>query len=247
MDYVKSTGQNNARISYYHKEGRKVIFLGDLVDRGPKIVKVLKLVMNMVEDGNAYCVIGNHENKLLKWLKGKKVSLKHGIDNTIEELEKETAEFKEKLTVFIDSLIAHYVMDEGRLVVAHAGMKEEYQGRASGRTREFAIYGEKTGETDEYGLPVRYDWTLDYRGKACVVFGHVPQLRVTRMNNTVNVDTGCVFGGKLSAFRYPEKQIVDIAAKKVYYESQKPLADGKRYGMDELYLIDYKDIMGKGR
>jgi protein phosphatase len=96
------------------------------------------------------------------------------------------------------------------------------QGRGSGAVREFALFGETTGETDEFGLPVRYNWAADYRGKALVVYGHTPQPEPLWLNNTVNIDTGCVFGGSLTALRYPEKEIVSIRAHATYYESKRP-------------------------
>ena len=84
------------------------------------------------------------------------------------------AEFRAEAERFIDGLVSHYVLDGGQLVVAHAGLTERYQGRASGRVREFCLYGETTGETDEYGLPVRYPWAQEYRGRAMVLYGHTP-------------------------------------------------------------------------
>src|SRR6185436_118686 len=128
----------------------------------------------------------------------------------------------EDLRAFLDSLISHYVLDGGKLVVAHAGMKAEYQGRASGRVREFALYGETTGETDEFGLPERLNWAADYRGQAMVVYGHTPVAEPEWINHTVNIDTGCVFGGKLTALRYPEREFVSVPAAREYVPSAKP-------------------------
>ena len=104
------------------------------------------------------------------------------------------------------------MLDRGKLVVAHAGLKQEMQGRGSGGVREFCLYGESTGETDEFGLPVRLDWAAEYRGPAMVVYGHTPVVEPRWLNNTVNIDTGCVFGGKLTALRYPEREFVSVPA-----------------------------------
>ncbi len=233
-----------------HPEGRKALFLGDLVDRGPGITEVLKLVMSMVKSGVALCVPGNHDIKLLKKLKGSNVHITHGLDKTLEQLERESPEFIEEVKAFIDGLVSHYVLDDGKIVVAHAGMKEELQGRGSGKVREFALYGETTGETDEYGLPVRYDWASDYRGKATVIYGHTPQAEILKTNNTINIDTGCVFGGKLTAYRYPEREFVDIKALKTYYEPAKPFlpeedkADGFEARGDN-DILDINDVLGK--
>lgn len=242
------TGSENYRAM--HPEGRKAVFLGDLVDRGPKITEVLKLVMSMVKSGAALCVPGNHDIKLLKKLRGSNVQITHGLDNTLEQLERESPEFIEEVKTFIDGLVSHYVLDDGKLVVAHAGMKEELQGRGSGRVREFALYGETTGETDEYGLPVRYDWASDYRGKATVIYGHTPHAEALKINNTINIDTGCVFGGKLTAYRYPEKEFVDIKASKTYYEPAKPfLPEEEKADVFEARgdndTLDINDVLGK--
>ncbi|NLP13361.1 MAG: polynucleotide kinase-phosphatase [Clostridium sp.] len=247
-EVVDGTESVNYRVT--HPEGRKVVFLGDLVDRGPKITEVLKLVMSMVKSGNAFCVPGNHDIKLLKKLKGANVQITHGLDRTLEQLERESPEFVEEVKAFIDGLVSHYVLDDGKLVVAHAGMKEEFQGRGSGKVREFALYGETTGETDEYGFPVRYDWASDYRGKALVVYGHTPQAEALKVNNTINIDTGCVFGGKLTAYRYPERGFVDIKALKTYYEPAKPFLpeENKADVFDsrgDNDILDINDVLGK--
>jgi len=223
-------------------EGRKAVFLGDLCDRGPKNVEVQRLVMSMVEAGNALCVPGNHDVKLLKHLRTGKATLTHGLDITVEQLEAETEEFRNKVATFIDGLISHYVLDDGKLVVAHAGLKEKLQGRGSGRVRQFCLYGETTGETDEFGLPVRLNWAEEYRGKALAVYGHTPSVEVQSLNNTVCVDTGCVFGGKLTAYRYPEGEMAQVSAKQQYYESVQPLDYDIQMQGD---MLNIRDVLGK--
>jgi protein phosphatase len=232
-------------------EGRKAIFLGDLVDRGPKIPEVLRVVMSMAEAGTALCVPGNHDMKLLQKLRGKDVKMTHGLADSVAQLAGESLEFKSRVSEFLDGLISHYVLDEGKLVVAHAGMKEEMQGRGSGAIRSFAMFGETTGETDEFGLPVRYNWSADYRGRATVVYGHTPVAEPQWLNRTMNVDTGCVFGGKLTALRYPEKELVSVPAHRTYYEPVKPLptvqqsteALSQQHEQDD--VLDIDDVVGK--
>ncbi|GGO45846.1 polynucleotide kinase-phosphatase [Streptomyces daqingensis] len=206
-----------------HPEGRTAVFVGDLVDRGPDSPGVLRLVMGMVAAGNALCVPGNHENKFGRFLKGRKVQHTHGLAETVAQMEGESEEFKERVAAFVDSLVSHYVLDGGALVVCHAGLIEKYHGRTSGRVRSFALYGDTTGETDEYGLPVRYPWAEEYRGRAAVVYGHTPVPSPSWVNNTLCLDTGCVFGGRLTALRWPERELVDVPAEKVWYEPARPL------------------------
>ena len=158
----------------HHPDGRTAVFVGDLVDRGPDTPGVLRLVMGMVAAGTALCVSGNHENKLVRALDGRDVKVSHGLAESLAQLSEEPEEFRKAAREFMYGLVSHYRLDGGKLVVAHAGLKEEYQGRSSGRVRSFCLYGETTGETDEYGLPVRYPWADDYRGAATVVYGHTP-------------------------------------------------------------------------
>ncbi|MFZ4776868.1 MAG: polynucleotide kinase-phosphatase [Terrimicrobiaceae bacterium] len=240
-----------AQCSAIPPDGRKAIFLGDLVDRGPKIVPVLKLAMNMTAVGHALCVPGNHDMKLMRKLRGRDVQIKHGLEQSLAQLAGEPEEFSRAVADFIDGLVSHYVMDDGNLVVAHAGMKQSMQGRGSGAVREFALYGETTGETDEFGLPVRYNWAAEYQGSAMVVYGHTPVPEPEWLNRTINIDTGCVFGGSLTALRYPEKELVSVRARHPYAESRKPFlksaanpsALSAQQQHDE--MLDLSDIIGK--
>ncbi|MBP8538133.1 polynucleotide kinase-phosphatase [Streptomyces sp. MK37H] len=230
-----------------HPEGRTAVFVGDLVDRGPDSPGVLRLVMGMVASGAALCVPGNHENKLGRYLKGRKVRVTHGLAETVEQLDREhraDPAFVDRVRDFIESLVSHYVLDGGALVVCHAGLPEKYHGRTSGRVRSHALYGETTGETDEFGLPVRYPWAEDYRGRAAVVYGHTPTPRAFWLNNTICLDTGCVFGGRMTALRWPERELVDVPAERVWYEPVKPLTTEAPGGADGRPL-DLGDVRGR--
>ncbi|MFF6825650.1 polynucleotide kinase-phosphatase [Streptomyces longwoodensis] len=227
-----------------HPGGRTAVFVGDLVDRGPDSPGVLRRVMAMVKSGNALCVPGNHENKYGRHLKGRKVQHTHGLAETVAQMAGESEEFVAEVREFIDSLVSHYVLDGGRLVVCHAGLPEKYHGRTSGRVRSHALYGETTGETDEFGLPVRYPWAEDYRGRAAVVYGHTPVPEATWLNNTICLDTGAVFGGKLTALRWPERELVDVPAERVWYEPAKPLRSEAPGGQDGRPL-DLADVQGR--
>ncbi|HUQ60936.1 polynucleotide kinase-phosphatase [Lentzea sp.] len=207
-------------------EDRKAVFVGDLVDRGPDTPGVLRLVMGMVGNGHALSVRGNHEEKLVRALRGHKVTVRHGLEKSLEQLAHESEEFRLAATRFCDGLVAHYVLDGGNLVVAHAGLPERYHGRASAKVRSFALYGDTTGETDEFGLPVRLPWANDYRGAAMVLYGHVLVPEAEWVNNTMCLETGVVFGGKLTALRYPSREIVSVKAHQTWYENSSPFPPG---------------------
>ena len=252
--FVKLRYEKTAAGAYSHPAGRKAVFVGDLVDRGPKIPQVVRLVKAMVDAGDALCVPGNHDIKFVRAVRGKNVQIAHGLADSLkqfEEFEKEHAGFSKSAADFLNDLVSHYVLDDGKLVVAHAGMKEEMQGRGSGKVREFALYGETTGETAEYGLPVRYNWAAEYRGKAMVVYGHTPVAEPEWLNRTINIDTGCVYGGKLTALRYPERELVSVPAQRTYYESRKPFlkpedaAPALSAQQQQDDLLDLADVIGK--
>ena len=241
LGYSLVRDESGRPVDALHPDSRRALFVGDLVDRGPDSVGVLRLVMGMVGNGHALCVTGNHEAKLVRALGRRDVTTSHGLQETLDQLTTEDAAFVEQVRGFCDSLIAHYVLDGGRLVVAHAGLPERYHGRASGRVRAFALYGDTSGETDEFGLPVRYPWAEDYRGSATVVYGHTPVPEVEWVNNTLCIDTGCVFGGALTALRYPEREVVAVPARAVHYEPVRPIDPSAGRDPAQLTLTD---VMG---
>jgi protein phosphatase len=183
-------------------------------------------------------------------LAGNRTQRTHGLAESLEQLENESPAFREQVVAFLDGRVSHYVFDEGKLVVAHAGMKADLAGRTSGAVRSFALYGETTGEIDTFGLPVRHDWAAEYRGKALTVYGHTPVPEIEWLNNTVNIDTGCVFGGSLTALRYPEQDVVSVDASRVYCEPVKPFLDEETDDDRSAQqindaMLDIDDVRGK--
>jgi protein phosphatase len=242
------------QLSVIRAHDRTAIFVGDLLDRGPRSPDVVRIVRRMVTDGTALCVKGNHEHKVIKWLIGKDVKPSHGLKATIEQYEQLWAsdapntEDRRSVKDFLDGLPSHLWLDGGRLAVAHAGIKAEMIGRASGAIREFTMYGETTGEIDDYGLPVRADWAAHYRGDCAVVYGHTPMREAEWVNNTMCLDTGCVFGGKLTALRWPERELVSVPAARVYYEPSKPLGPsgaGRSAQAEADDMLDFADVSGR--
>jgi protein phosphatase len=236
------------RVSVTPPPGRKAVFVGDLVDRGPRTPDVLRIAMAMAEAGTAYVVNGNHDRKFLRWMNGRNVTVSHGLQQSIDQIAPESDAFKARVKAFIDTLLSHVWLDGGRLAVAHAGLKGEMIGRASPAVREFALYGDTTGEIDDYGLPVRLDWAAGYRGDTAIVYGHTPVLDTDWVNNTVCIDTGCVFGGKLTALRWPEREQVSVPAARMYYEPARPLGaagEARSAQAEADDLLDMEDVSGR--
>jgi len=252
LGYEATADEHGRLAGARHPAGRRAVFLGDLVDRGPDTPGVLRMVIGMVRTGDALCVLGNHEAKLLRALRGRQVQVTHGLAQSLAQLDAEPAEFRSRVEQFIDGLISHYVMDGGQLVVSHAGLTERFQGRASARVRSFCLYGDTTGETDEFGLPVRYPWASEYRGQAMVLYGHTPVPSPEWVNKTMCLDTGCVFGGRLTALRYPEREVVSVPAARVYYEPARPFplspdaaALGELGAGRDPDVLDITDVTGR--
>jgi protein phosphatase len=221
-------GEAGRCVSVTPPPGRTLVFVGDLVDRGARVPDVLRIAMAMGEAGTSLCVEGNHDNKYGRWLNGATVKPGHGLQMSIDQTESEGPEFRERARTFIAALPSHLWLDGGALVIAHAGLKEEMIGHDNGRVRSFALYGDTTGETDGYGYPVRRNWAAEYSGAAAIVYGHVAAPEVEWLNNTICLDSGCCFGGKLTALRWPERELVSLPAARTYYEPSRPLADRTR-------------------
>jgi len=218
--------QKNFKGLFVHPEGRKLLSLGDVMSRGPESIKTMKFFLQHVEAGLAYMIDSNHGWKIARWLEGRKVQLRHGDENVAEEFKqyekehgvKKTKELKGKLRNLLMEAPSHYIItDEGKdkVVCAHAGIKDEFIGKENSRIKDFCRYGDVAG-MDEKGKPIRKDWFIEHKGKLLIVWGHDPKPEPMEVNNTINIDQGAVFGGKLTCFRYPEHGFVFVEAVKNY-------------------------------
>ncbi|MBN8251130.1 bis(5'-nucleosyl)-tetraphosphatase PrpE [Priestia flexa] len=204
-----------------HPEKRHLAFVGDLMDRGPHSLKVIELVWNLVvKQKKAYYCPGNHCNKLYRFFKGNKVQIKHGLETTVAEYndlsQAQQQEIKHKFMELYENAPLYVHLKQEQLVIAHAGIRADYIGRNDKKVKTFVLYGDITGETHPDGSPVRNDWAKHYNGTPLIVYGHTPIKSPKLRNNTINIDTGAVFGGKLTAFRYPEKELVSVPSSMPY-------------------------------
>jgi diadenosine tetraphosphatase ApaH/serine/threonine PP2A family protein phosphatase len=198
--------------------GRRIIFVGDLVDRGPGALEVVTLVMTMCERGQALCVPGNHDVKFRRWLDGHHVTTAHGLEATIADFELITSKERAAVSHFIRALPPYLWLNSGQLVVAHAGIKADMIGTTSHKIENFCLYGDVDSGKTARGLPIRYNWAARYDGIPLVTYGHVCVAEPAWVNGTVCIDTGCCFGGSLTALRYPERETVSVPARRTYFE-----------------------------
>ena len=195
-----------------HPEGRLLVFVGDLVDRGPSTPAVVIRVKRLVEAGRGMCVAGNHDIRLAEALRGEPVEPGHGLEASLGQLAAESAEVRAEVATFLAGLPGHLVLDDGRLVVAHAGLEEIHHGSDASAAREAAIHGAYSGDFDDRAMPVRDDWASRYGGAAAVAQGHTPVAEAEWFNGTICIDTGCVYGDRLTALRWPERELVSVPA-----------------------------------
>lgn len=203
-----------------HPRKRKLAFVGDLTDRGPKSLKVIETVYELIQNDLAYYVPGNHCNKLYRYFLGNKVQVKHGLETTVAEYKaldkKKQQKVRRSFMQLYENAPLYHILDQNNLIIAHAGISEELIGKQNSRVKTFVFYGDITGEKHDDGSPVRKDWALDYHGKPLIVYGHTPVKEVRKVGNTYNIDTGAVFGGNLSALRYPELDTVSVPSTMPY-------------------------------
>lgn len=206
--------------SVWHPDGRTLVFVGDLADRGPRNMAVWKLALRGIETEAVIVTPGNHDNKFARYLTGRNVQLTYGLEGTVREYRALPRREQKFIRWGVQRLVLdgppYAILDGGDLVVAHAGIEEWMIGDVSPRIVSFVRYGEQTGERTPEGFPIRRDWAADYRGSAMVVYGHTPMLVAEFRNNTINIDQGCAFGGSLTALRYPELELVSVPARRVY-------------------------------
>lgn len=210
---------------YSHPEGRKLGFVGDLMDRGPESLKVIALVYQLVmEDDIAIYVPGNHCNKLYRYFLGNNVQVKHGLETTIKEFNQLSTDDQEEIKTKFQTLYAdaplYYYNPSLNVVISHAGLTDDMIGRYDKKVTTFTRYGVKTGEVYPDGRPIRADWTPRHTGKTLIIYGHTPVLEPYENNRTINIDCGCVFGNKLVAVQIPEETFISVPSEQPFDSSR---------------------------
>lgn len=227
---LQKLGYQERKGSYFHPDQRKLLFLGDMMSRGPYSLKVMRLVMNLVKQGIAYAIDGNHNWKITRFLLGRNVKMAHGDERFAEELKdyeknngnEKTERLKQEMNEFLLSCPSHYIItDQGKelAVAVHAGIRDQDIGKDSDKIRSFTRYGDTDG-LDERGKPIRKDWTIYHKRDILIIYGHDPRPEPTVIRKTINIDQICVFGGRLTFLRFPEMEIVQVDSKDDYAKDQ---------------------------
>jgi protein phosphatase len=205
-----------------HPEGRIAVLVGDFGDRGPDSAGVFRRVMAMHARGSALAVPGNHCIKLLHYLRGNHVDVRSGLGDTLRDLDRAGQPFRERVREFLGGLPRHLVLASGRLVVFHAALPRDRVGRDDEATEAQIIYG-VAGRTGQGGVhEPETGWTGTWtpgEDEPLAVYGHEPVPEPLRADNTINIDGGCVYGGYLAAFRWPERDFVFVSARRVYADN----------------------------
>ena len=181
------------------------IYLGDLVDRGPDSLGVLEYVRS----SKAHVVRGNHDDKLIRFLKGNKV--KQG-----EPWWPDAAPY----LVWMDSF--SWVVITPDATGVHAGLLDKHE-HTFDKSMMYIRYVNPEGRQVQLGKETAEDefWTERYDRNPYlgrVVYGHQPWPDVRFTANTVGLDTGCVFGGWLSTYCPETGNVIQVRAKKRYAE-----------------------------
>ncbi len=225
---LEQLGYMRSGSEYRHPAGRRIVFVGDLVDRGPHSVAVLELVLSMHASGTALLVLGNHDSRFLRWLRGKNVRTAFGLAQTIAEFQTlpdgSREALRKRVRQLFEEVPGYLILDGGQLVVTHGGILDRMIGSWDGEIASFCLYGEVEGYTSS-GKPIRRDWAarrhvspgaLDRRDAPIIIYGHNVVSDLHWVNRTLDIDTGCVYGGRLSALRYPELEPVEVPAAQTY-------------------------------
>ncbi len=208
----------------YDKKSDRLILLGDLIDRGPDSVAVVRKARQM----DLECVMGNHEYKFLKWFKS------YNSKNDVYDRKDYYLQLSDEDINYIAQMPTSIKLEN--TIVVHAGLKPGIS--LSNQSKDDLMYLRYTDKDkkfislkkiSKFGKEATgaHFWTEFWYGPESVVYGHnvhsfeEPLIEEVRPGVfCYGLDTGCCFGGKLTAMVLETKEIVQVQAKRTYYESK---------------------------
>lgn len=216
-----------------HGDGRVVIFVGDLVDKGPRPHRVVELVKVL----GAKCALGNHEDNHVRYAAhearrratGKKNPMKR--DAAFKDTHSKLAESRLGLIPFMQSF-PHFIRlkyvgpQHSDVVVLHGGLlpghtPESMDWKKIIRVRNVHVDGKFANLDECSNDPSLPFWTELYDGDDWIIYGHAPFLNPRVQNRTVGLDTGCVYGNRLTGIKLPEMELVQVDARREYVKKEK--------------------------
>jgi predicted phosphodiesterase len=186
----------------------QVVFVGDLVNRGPDSSAVLAKARQI----GALSVIGNHEDRLLRYKQQRDPTVLKKFDlPTVLRMRKEDWNYLAQMPLTLN-------FPQYNLVVVHGGFlpATPWQEQPKEVVTRVQVIGPDGNPAKRAQYPNAPSWADVWSGPEFVVFGHTPRLDVYRQPFALGLDTGCIYGGKLSAYILPEGRIIQVPARKRY-------------------------------
>lgn len=199
---IEELNQLLDKVSY--QESDRLIFVGDLINKGPHSYQVVK----KVRDLDAECVKGNHELRFIQYVRNK--------ESGREKWEKIKLEFGDKLSECVDWLdqLPMYI-DDPEFLVVHAGLAP---GKKPEQTTDHILANIRTwdgigADLNRASHPAWYDL---YKEEKLIIYGHWAMQGLCVKSHTIGLDSGCVYGNELSALLLPERKVVQVSAAEQY-------------------------------
>lgn len=191
----------------------RVIQVGDLINRGPKSHKTVKLA----REYNVKCILGNHELRIMNARKTENTSLLKEYDyETIDQLTKNDWKFLKKMSKYIYNAKLDTVFVHGGFLP-----NEPWQEQSLDIITNIQVVDEKGRAAKRSDAPDEPSWAISWGGAPFVVYGHTPRPNVLNLPGSIGIDTGCVYGGHLTAYIIEEKSLVQVRAKEAYAHSKR--------------------------
>lgn len=190
-------------------EDDEIVFVGDLVNRGPDSGRVLALARQHA----TVSLLGNHEWRLLTSRRMKDPSILKDYDHpTIEQMEDEDWDYLARMRLTYYSYLYDTIFVHGGFLPGH-----DWRNQTVSIVTRIQVVSPDGFAAKRSEFPDAPHWCQLWKGPPFVVYGHTPRLHVLKNEWTLGLDTGCAHGGKLSAWILPDKQIVQVPARRPYW------------------------------
>ena len=190
------------------KKEDTLIQLGDLINKGPDSHAAIRIA----RENHIHAVMGNHELRLLKAKKEHKgIALNTYNRETFDQLTKKDWKFIKQLPKYIHRKALNTVFVHGGFLPNHPWKNQPIE-----IISQIQVIDKKGNPKKRSEAPRGRLWVNQWNKNPFVVYGHIPRRKVYRTSKTIGIDTGCVYGGYLTAYIVEENRTVRVAARKAY-------------------------------